>query len=57
MDEQSPEMDKITAEMREIMRRWIENPEDTFLKERFEALQSRYQELFIAYRRASNGIA
>ena len=57
MDEQSPEMDKISAEMREIMRRWIENPNDALLKERFTALQSRYQELFLAFRRAGNGVA
>lgn len=57
MDEQTPEMDQISAEMREIMRRWIQNPEDHFLRQRFHELQSRYQEMFIAYRRAGNGLA
>ncbi|MFN0071219.1 MAG: hypothetical protein ACKVVP_06985 [Chloroflexota bacterium] len=57
MDDQTPEMDRITAEMRELMRRWIENPNDKFLKQRYSDLQLRYQELFIAYRKRSDRVA
>lgn len=57
MDDQTPEMDRITIEMRELMRRWIENPDDRFLKDRFSALQARYQELFVAHGRGGDRVA
>ena len=57
MDDQSPEMDRISAEMRELMRRWIENPDDKYLKQRYSDLQVRYQQLFIAYRKQSDRVA
>jgi len=48
MDLETSEMEKLSAEMRETMRRWIQRPDDTALKERFAALQKRYQQLFLA---------
>jgi hypothetical protein len=57
VDDQTPEMDRITAEMREVMRRWIENPDDKYLKQRYSDLQRRYQELFVAYRKRSDRVA
>ena len=57
MDDQTPEMDRISAEMRELMRRWIENPDDQYLKQRYSDLQVRYQQLFVAYRKQSDRVA
>ena len=57
MDDQTPEMDRITAEMRELMRRWIENPDDKYLKQRYSDLQRRYQELFVTFRKRSDRVA
>ena len=57
MDDQTPEMERITAEMRELMRRWIENPDDAYLKQRFSDLQVRYQQLFVDRRKQSDRVA
>ena len=47
MDDETPEMEAITAEMREIMRDWIANPDDAALKERYSQLQAAYQRAFL----------
>ena len=57
MDDQTPEMDRISAEMRELMRRWIEHPQDTLLKQRYSELQRRYRELFVEYRKRDDRVA
>jgi hypothetical protein len=57
VDDQTPDMERITFEMRELMRRWIENPEDKFLKERFSMLQARYQQLFVAHGKSDDRVA
>jgi hypothetical protein len=57
VDDQTPEMERISAEMRELMRRWIENPDDQYLKQRYTELQVRYQDLFIAFRKRSDRVA
>lgn len=57
MDDQTPEMNRITIEMRELMRRWIENPDDRFLKDRFSMLQTRYQQLFVAHGKNNDRVA
>lgn len=53
MDDETPEMEAITTEMREIMRAWIEAPDDDALKARYAALQAAYQRAFLASRPAS----
>jgi hypothetical protein len=47
MDVETPEMDRITQQMRDTMRQWLEHPDDDALKERFAALQKLYQRLFL----------
>jgi hypothetical protein len=47
MDVETPEMDRITQQMRDTMRRWLEHPDDDALKEQFSALQKLYQRLFL----------
>ncbi len=51
MDDQTPEMEQLSAQMREAMRLWIENPTNEALKARFRDLQARYQRLFLAYKK------
>jgi hypothetical protein len=47
MDMETPEMEKVTVEMRETMRRWIQQPDNEALKRRFAELQELYQRLFL----------
>ncbi len=57
MDDQTPEMERISAEMRELMRKWIQNPDDKYLKQRYSDLQRRYQDLFVDFRKRSDRVA
>jgi hypothetical protein len=57
VDDQTPEMERISAEMRELMRKWIENPDDKYLKQRYSDLQRRYQDLFVDFRKRSDRVA
>lgn len=45
MDNQSPEMEKLSHELRTLMRVWIEHPENEALKARYTAAQAEYQRL------------
>ena len=47
MDVETPEMERVSQQMRETMRLWLEQPNDETLKERFSALQKLYQRLFL----------
>ena len=47
MDMETPEMEKVTHEMRETMRRWLEEPDNAALKERFSELQKLYQRMYL----------
>jgi hypothetical protein len=50
MDDETAEMEAITTEMREIMRAWIEQPDDEALKQRYAELQTAYQRAFLESR-------
>jgi hypothetical protein len=52
MDDETPEMEAITTEMRDIMRAWIEEPDNAALKEHYAALQAAYQRAFLESRPA-----
>ena len=45
MDNQSPEMEKLSHDLRDLMRAWIENPDNEDLKARYTAAQNEYQRL------------
>ena len=45
MDNQSPEMEKLSHELRALMRAWIEYPDNETLKARYTAAQNEYQRL------------
>jgi hypothetical protein len=45
MDNQSPEMEKLSHELRALMRAWVEHPENEGLKARYVEAQEKYQRL------------
>ena len=49
MDNQSPEMEKLSHELRVLMRAWIEHPDNEELKARYTAAQNEYQRLRLAW--------
>ena len=58
MDDQTPEMERITSEMRELMRLWIENPHNAEIKRRYTDAQAAYQRMFLAYKKSqTDGVA
>lgn len=50
MDDETPDMEAVSAEMREIMRAWIADPENVVLKERYVRLQTAFQRAFLAHK-------
>ena len=59
MDDETPEMEKLTLEMRAVMAAWVAEPQNDILKQHFSDLQQRYQRLFGTYKKAQrrNGVA
>ena len=51
MDDETPEMEKLTHEMRAIMAAWVGEPNNELLKQQYRDLQRRYQRLFLEYKR------
>ena len=57
MDDETPEMEKLTQEMRGAMEAWVTEPNNRMLKQRFRELQRQYQRLFLEYKRGQrNGV-
>ena len=60
MDDETPEMEEVTAEMRRVMAAWTADPNNEVLKRQYRDLQRRYQKLFTDYKRSQlggNGVA
>jgi hypothetical protein len=58
MDDETPEMEKLTQEMRAAMAAWVAEPSNTMLKQQYRELQRRYQRLFLDQKRTQrNGVA
>jgi hypothetical protein len=51
MDDETPEMEKLTVEMRSAMAAWVADPGNTFLRQQYRDLQRRYQRLFLDFKR------
>jgi hypothetical protein len=51
MDDETPEMEQLTQEMRSIMAAWVAEPNSALLKQQYRELQRRYQRLFLEYKR------
>jgi GTP cyclohydrolase I len=57
MDDETPEMEALTQEMRSVMAAWVADPNNSALKQQYRELQRRYQRLFQAYKSAQrNGV-
>ena len=57
MDDETPEMEKLTHEMRAVMAAWVADPNNGVLKQQYRELQRRYQRLFLDYKRTQrNGV-
>jgi DNA primase len=58
MDDETPEMEKLTQQMRAAMAAWVAEPGNDLLKQQYRDLQRRYQRLFLDYKRNQrNGVA
>jgi hypothetical protein len=51
MDDETPEMEKLTQQMRAVMAAWVADPNNDLLKQEYRDLQRRYQRLFLDYKR------
>jgi hypothetical protein len=47
VDDETPAMESLTQEMRQAMAAWVADPKNELLKREFQALQRRYQRLFL----------
>lgn len=58
MDDETPEMEKLTQEMRAAMAAWVADPNNTMLRQQYRDLQRRYQRIFLELKRGQrNGVA
>ena len=59
MDDETPEMDELTQQMRAAMAAWVADPNNALLKQQYRELQRRYQRIFLEYKRGqrANGVA
>jgi hypothetical protein len=51
MDDETPEMEQLTQEMRATMAAWVAEPNNDVLRQQYRDLQRRYQRLFLDYKR------
>ena len=57
MDDETPEMEKLTQELRAVMTAWVADPSNAQLKSQYKELQRRYQRLFLEFKRGqTNGV-
>jgi hypothetical protein len=52
MDDETPEMEKLTQAMRAAMAAWVAEPNNQILKQQYRELQRQYQRLFLEHKRA-----
>ena len=58
MDDETPEMEQLTQDMRAVMAAWVAEPSNQLLKQQYRELQRRYQRLFLEHKRLQrNGVA
>ena len=57
MDDETPEMEDLTQQMRSVMAAWVADPENALLRQQYRDLQRRYQRLFLEYKTGQrNGV-
>jgi hypothetical protein len=57
MDDETPDMEQMTDEMRLIMRAWIDDPTNEALKARYQQLQDAYQRAFLTVKKGAQAEA
>lgn len=58
MDDETPEMEELTQQMRAVMAAWVAEPNNQLLKQQYRELQRRYQRIFLNYKRGQrDGVA
>ena len=58
MDDETPEMEQLTQDMRAAMAAWVAEPSNQLLKQQYRELQRRYQRLFLEHKRMQrDGVA
>jgi len=58
MDDETPEMEQLTQQMRAAMAAWVAEPNNQLLKQHYRQLQRRYQRLFLEHKRGQrDGVA
>jgi hypothetical protein len=58
VDDETPEMEKLTQELRAAMAAWVADPNNPLLKRQYRDLQRQYQRLFLELKRGqTNGVA
>jgi hypothetical protein len=58
MDDETPEMEKLTQELRAAMAAWVADPTNAMLKRQYRELQRQYQKRFLELKRGqTNGVA
>jgi len=58
MDDETPEMEKLTQKMRGAMAAWVADPGNALLKRQYRDLQQQYQRLFLEHKRGQrDGVA
>ena len=58
MDDETPEMERLTQEMRAAMTAWVAEPNNAALKQKYKALQRQYQRVFLDHKRTQrDGVA
>ncbi len=51
MDDETPEMEQLTQDMRLTMAAWVAEPNSDVLRQQYRDLQRQYQRLFLDYKR------
>jgi hypothetical protein len=51
MDDETPEMEQLTQDMRLTMAAWVAEPNNDVLRQQYRELQRQYQRLFLDYKR------
>jgi hypothetical protein len=51
MDDETPEMEQLTQDMRAVMATWVAEPNNETLKRKYRDLQHQYQRLFLDFKR------
>jgi hypothetical protein len=56
MDDETPEMEKLTQDMRAAMSAWVTDPSNDLLKRHYKDLQRQYQRLFLEYKKNQRNV-